>query len=360
MLLSALWQRCKPMAKPEPDSGSICILPRLKGLGGPASFAARLTAALHTRGWQVVADPLTAGVRALLIIGGTRRLDVIWRARQRGVHIVQRLNGMNWVQRKLPTGPRHFIKAEIANWILAITRRHLAHHIIYQSRFTQDWWQTVYGVVRAPGRVIYNGVDLQTFTPGGPQRPPEDRWRLLMVEAHLGGGMEPGLENAVHLLQQLNLASGGRRWELQVVGDVPEEVRARWAARAGQGVVFSGAVARDQVPALDRSAHLLFSADLNAACPNSVVEALACGLPVVAFATGALPEMVTGDAGRVVPYGSSHWNLEPPNLTPLVAAAQEIAAHQPIFRTAARARAVETFDIDRIVASYLEVLLRDH
>ncbi len=357
MLPSASLRPCKTMSKPEPALGSICILPRLKGLGGPASFSARLTAALQARGWQVGSDPLAPDVRSLLIMGGTRRLDVVWQARRRGVHIVQRLNGMNWVQRKLPTGPRHFIKAEIANLILATTRRYLAHHIIYQSHFTQDWWQTAYGAVRAPGRVIYNGVDLNAFSPAGPQSPPTDRTRILMVEAHLGGGMEPGLENAVSLLQQLNQNEASPRWELQVVGDVPEDIRLRWAARAGAGLTFSGVVKREQVPPLDRAAHMLFSADLNAACPNSVVEALACGLPVLAFATGALPEMVTGQAGRVVPYGSNFWKLQPPVIGPLAAAAREIAAQQPTFRAAARARAETTYDIDQIVAAYLEVLL---
>jgi glycosyltransferase involved in cell wall biosynthesis len=340
------------------DRASICILPQLKGLGGPASFAARLTAALQGRGYHVVSDPLLPGVRALLIMGGTRRLDLVWRARQRGVRIVQRLNGMNWVHRKLPTGFRHYLKAESSNWILSTTRRFLAQRIIYQSRFTQDWWQTVYGGVSAASRVIYNGVDLQAFTPEGPGEPPTDRLRILMVEAHLGGGMEPGLENAIRLLQQLNQA-GLKRWELQVAGDVPAEVRQRWSSRAIDGLQFAGIIPRDQVPALDRSAHMLFSADLNAACPNSVVEALACGLPVISFATGALPEMVTGGAGRVVEYGSNFWNLEPPLIAPLAAAAQAVAADLDAYRCAARARAEQVYDIDRIVADYLTVLVED-
>jgi len=111
------------------------------------------------------------------------------------------------------------------------------------------------------------------------------------------------------------------------------------------------------VPALDRSAHVLFSADLNAACPNAVVEALACGLPVVAFDTGALPELIQNDAGRVVPYGSNYWNLEPPDIPALATAAAHILTNQEHYRAAARAHAAANFGLDAMVEQYLEALL---
>ncbi len=113
----------------------------------------------------------------------------------------------------------------------------------------------------------------------------------------------------------------------------------------------------EQIPALDRSAHLLYSADLNAACPNSVIEALACGLPVAAFATGALPELVTGDSGRLVPYGGDPWKLDKPDIPALAQAAAEILQDQARFRMAARQRAEEAFGLDTMVDRYLDVLL---
>jgi glycosyltransferase involved in cell wall biosynthesis len=113
----------------------------------------------------------------------------------------------------------------------------------------------------------------------------------------------------------------------------------------------------EQIPALDRSAHLLYSADLNAACPNSVIEALACGLPVAAFATGALPELVTGDSGRVVLYGGNPWRLDRPDIPALAQVAAEIFRDQLRFRKAARQRAEEAFGLDRMVDRYLDVLL---
>jgi glycosyltransferase involved in cell wall biosynthesis len=115
-------------------------------------------------------------------------------------------------------------------------------------------------------------------------------------------------------------------------------------------------VLHEQIPSLNRSAHLLFSADLNAACPNSVVEALACGLPVLAFDTGALPELVRNGAGVIVPYGGDPWRLDPPDIGALAAGATQILADQEKFRPAARRQAEAGLGLERMVAGYLEAL----
>jgi glycosyltransferase involved in cell wall biosynthesis len=348
---------------------TICILPQINGVGGPASFQSRLIAGLKARDISVHHDPLAPGTGAILVIGGTQQVPDLLRARRRGVRIVQRLNGMNWIHRKRYTGFAHFVRAERNNWLLAYIRRYLADEVVYQSDFARTWWQTMHGSVRSRGKVIYNGVDLNRFTPQNPaDRPgahPQDHVRLLLVEGHLRGGYELGLESAVALDQALNThaesvsqrSGPGRRVELVVAGDVAPELQQRYTAVPNAWITWAGIVARERVPELDRSADLLFSADLNAACPNSVVEALACGLPVIAFATGALPELVGADAGRVVPYGGNYWNLEPPDIPALAQAAEEVLANPKPFRAAARARAEEAFGLEKMVDQYLEVLL---
>jgi glycosyltransferase involved in cell wall biosynthesis len=84
---------------------------------------------------------------------------------------------------------------------------------------------------------------------------------------------------------------------------------------------------------------------------------MACGLPVAAFQTGALPELVTGDAGRLVPYGGDPWKLERPDIPALASAAAEILADPQRFRKAARRHAEESFGLDRMVERYLDILL---
>jgi glycosyltransferase involved in cell wall biosynthesis len=119
---------------------------------------------------------------------------------------------------------------------------------------------------------------------------------------------------------------------------------------------WAGLVPRQEIPPIDRSAHLYYSADVNAACPNSVIEALACGLPVVAFDTGALPELVTGSSGRIVAYGGDPWRLDPPDIPALVQGSEEVLIGQAEFRPAARERAEKLFGLDQMVNAYLAQL----
>jgi glycosyltransferase involved in cell wall biosynthesis len=80
--------------------------------------------------------------------------------------------------------------------------------------------------------------------------------------------------------------------------------------------------------------------------PLAVLEAMACGLPVVGFQTGGIPDMVTAEVGLLVPQGDN---------AGLVAACLRLAGDGPLRREmgpAARARAVKHFDQSVMAAAY--------
>ncbi|NPV57824.1 MAG: glycosyltransferase family 4 protein, partial [Anaerolineae bacterium] len=337
------------------ESTSICFLPRLQGLGGPSSFQSRLLVGLRERGFDVHFDPERPDCHTILVFGGTSALPALWQARRRGVRIVQRLNGMNWLHRRRPAGLRFYLRSEANNWIIATIRRRLADRIIYQSNFVRSWWQTVYGKVSARSRVVYNGVDLEQFSPNGDQDRPTDYDRILLVEGKFRSGYEVGLKNGVDLVERLQ-QTHPKPLELMVVGQVSDDLKAIYQNRPVK-INWAGVVEPERIPFINRSAHLLFSADLNAACPNSVVEGMACGLPVAGFATGALSELVAEEGGRVVPYGANFWKLEDPNITRLVGAASDILLQQDKYRPAARARAEKIFSLDEVIEKYLDSML---
>ena len=334
----------------------ICIVPRVDGLAGVASFRLKFEEGLRARNVDVT-HTLSEPSDAILVLAGTRHLLSLWKVRSRGRRIVQRLDGINWVHKKRNTGLKHYLRAEYGNFILSFIHSRIATDIIYQSEFSRNWWEDWYGKTRVPSTVIHNGIDLNTYSVGHDEISPYPPYKLLLVEGNLGGGYDMGLDNAIRLTEILQ-QKHKFPMELVVVGKITNEHRTRVESKTQISINWLGSVPRERIPEIDRSAHLLFSADLNAACPNSVIEALACGLPVLSFDTGALNELVMDDAGRVVSYGGNPWNIDPPDVESLADAGAEILRDQPRYRKSARTHAEANLGIDTMVDKYLKVLLK--
>ncbi|MDO8753799.1 MAG: glycosyltransferase family 4 protein, partial [Anaerolineales bacterium] len=317
------------------------------------SFRLKFEQGLKTRGIEVSHD-LTANSDAILVIAGTRFLPDLWRARRRGIRVVQRLDGINWVQRVRWTGARYHLRAEYGNAMLALIRGRFADRVIYQSKFIRKWWDDWYGVAKAPASVIINGVDLNSYSPNGTDERPQDRYRMLLLEGSLAGGLNAGLFHGVAVAEKL---SEKFPMEVVVAGNVDDATQRKLQSKVP--VKFLGTIPREQIPQLARSAHLMYCAEVNPPCPNSVIEALACGLPVIGFDSGSLKELVTEDAGRVVSYGANPWKLETPDIAALAVSAQAVLTKQEQFRRSVRRRAEAEFGLDKMLDSYLKVLLED-
>lgn len=318
-----------------------------------ASFRLKFEQGLRARGVDVTHD-LSEKSDAVLVLAGTRNLLPLRKARQRGQRIVQRLDGINWVQRVRWAGVKYTVRAEYGNAILSFIRARFADRVIYQSQFIRKWWEDKYGAAKAPASVIINGVDLQTYTPNGEHDRPTNRFQLLLLEGSLAGGLNSGLFYAVALAEKL---SAKFPMEVVVAGRVDDATQRKLQSKVS--VKFLGTIPREKIPHLIRSSHLMYSAEVNPPCPNAVIEALACGLPVVGFDSGSLKELVTGDAGRIVPYGGNPWKLETPDISALAESTQDVLTKQDQFRAAARMRAESAFGLDQMVDAYLKVLLED-
>lgn len=339
----------------------ICIVPRVEGTGGMASFRLKFEEGLRVRGIDATHN-LGENADAVLVIAGTRFFLDLGRIRRRGIRVVQRLDGVNWVQRVKWPGIRYTIRAEYGNFMLSLIRNRYADQVIYQSQFIREWWESWYGVAQAPATVIHNGVDLLAYTQDDEPHRPIDRFRMLLLEGSLARGLNSGLFHAVSVAEKM---SAKYPMEVVVAGTVDEATQQQinsviqYARGGGSGlsVKFLGTIARTEVPNLIRSSHMMYCAEVNPPCPNSVIEALACGLPVIGFDTGSLKELVGDEAGVIVSYGANPWKLDTPDVETLAASAGTVLEKQNQFRAAARRRAEEKFGLDKMVESYLGVLL---
>lgn len=335
----------------------ICIVPKVEGTGGMASFRLKFESGLRVRGIEIT-HKLEDKADAILVIAGTRFLLDLSRARRQGIRIVQRLDGINWVHRVKWSGARYTVRAVYGNALLALIRDRFADRVVYQSQFIRQWWQDWYGTAKAPSMVIHNGIDLNAYTQNGEHERPAAKYRMLLLEGSLARGLNSGLFHAVSVAQKL---SAKFPMEVVVAGTVDEatqnKILSKTSAAEKLSVKFLGTVPRTEVPKLARSSHLMYCAEVNPPCPNSVIESLACGLPVIGFDTGSLKELVGENAGVIVPYGADPWKLETPDIATLAASAERVLEDQDSFRAAARRRAEERFGLDAMVEAYLKVLL---
>jgi glycosyltransferase involved in cell wall biosynthesis len=117
------------------------------------------------------------------------------------------------------------------------------------------------------------------------------------------------------------------------------------AVDVGPQVTFSGPYAQAAAPALFGAADAFLLTTHNDACPTAVIEAMACGLPVVYARSGGVPELVGGEAGIGVETGDAWDGPRSPDPSQLGAAMIEAAGRRAALASAARSRAVERFDI---------------
>ncbi|WP_084958297.1 glycosyltransferase [Thermoactinospora rubra] len=145
--------------------------------------------------------------------------------------------------------------------------------------------------------IVPCGVDLERFRPDGPRAPRGRRPRVLSI-----GRLVPrkGVDTVVRALRELPGV------ELVVAGGSPGDEEAVRLRRLAEGygmadrVSVIGSVPRDQVPALMRSADVVVSVPWYEPFGMVPVEAMACGVPVVASAVGGHLDTVA-DCGVLIP-----------------------------------------------------------
>lgn len=271
-------------------------------------------------------------------------LDLVRWAKERGAKFVWNQNGVAfpaWAGTRL---------AE-TNEPMAVLRRE-ADFVVNQSEFCRVSAERFLGPSAAPSCVLFNPVDLAEFTPA-PAQGPVECWHLLAAGTHYQPARVLGPIEALRHLRDTGCparltVAGALRWP-----DAEAEVHAAIDhLELRDAVTLRPAFLQSEAVALYRSAHVLLHPKYHDPCPTVVIEALACGVPVIGSRSGGLPELVGEDGGELIEVPLSWEQAATPSPQEMASAVMKVILNWPVRSRTARARAERLFDETRWVTEH--------
>ena len=220
-----------------------------------------------------------------------------------------------------------------------------ADFVAYQSKSCREGADQWVGAARHDYDIVYNCVDTDVFCPADTPLIHEPI-RLLVMGTH----MTP--EKVLIPLEALALLTkAGIDATLSIIGPCEFPDAERLITRAvqrldlGHRVHQSDRFLQSEAPESYRRHHVFVHLKYMDPCPTAVIEAMACGLPVIGSASGGMPELVSHDSGVLIPVPHDWERMHYPPARAVADAVRQITKNMEPYRVGARRNAVSRFDV---------------
>ncbi len=247
---------------------------RYQWLGGPATFMQNLQRYLDQHNYPYLSSLKNAKVVFFPTSFPLPKLDKITR---QGAYVIQRLDGIYYPS-------KHGEQYLEINCNPQKIYLEYADAVIFQSRYSQAQCFAMFGE-RENYRIIINGVDKSIFYPSGT---PENNRRDGKIRFVTTGRFR-NIDMIEPVVKALDMLRETIDFEFSVIGPVVnpqlEPYFQRPYIRHIETLPFL------EIAEVLRNSDIFIYSHLNPPCPNSVVEAISCGVPIVGFDSGAMSEL---------------------------------------------------------------------
>lgn len=323
-----------------------CNVPPSTGGGGPSVWSYKMTQELQRLGHRVIFDKPQRSDVALCVINTGKILGQVNRQKTK---VLLRIDGIyNAIYNQKFN--RTFNK-DMQNFHNELKRDiPKLDHVIYQSQWSKDRIDDEIVERKGAYSIIHNGVDVKLFKPS--LRPVDGSINLFHI-----GKMRNGyiMESLVGTLQELRRR--GHNVKMIMAGNMDAECSAIYAKhKSDPHLVHLGAFPNTAAAKAFGQGDVYLGPRMGSSCDNVIVEALACGLPVVIPKWGGNAELIEDGIQGVVVDSGGKWNYGPDYILKLADGVEKILSDLNAFKLRARKHAVQNHTIEKMAAKYLAAL----
>ena len=175
---------------------------------------------------------------------------------------------------------------------------HKADYVFYQSNFSKKCSEKFLGHRQGPSEILYNAIDNKIFFPI--KKKILGSKLKILVTGKYQNHLYYSLEFAIKVLN--SLITNKIESTIEFAGFFDPKVKIKIFNLAknyniSEKIKFSSTYTQEQANQIYNSADIYFYFVHQSNCPNSVLEAMSCGLPILTTNTGGLPELVTNGTG---------------------------------------------------------------
>lgn len=244
-----------------------------QSLGGPSTFMKNLQRYLDRHRYSYLSSLKNARVVFFPTSFSLPKVDKI---KRQGGHIIQRLDGIYYPS-------KHGEEYHKLNRDAMKIYQDYADMVIFQSRYSQAQCFAMFGE-REECQIILNGVDKSLFYPAR-EKHHHIQGKIRLVTT----GRFRNIDMIEPVVKALDMLKNTINFEFTVIGPVVNPQLEPYFQRAY--IRHIETLMFPEIAEVLRSSNLFIYSHLNPPCPNSVVEAISCGTPVVGFDSGAMAEL---------------------------------------------------------------------
>jgi glycosyltransferase involved in cell wall biosynthesis len=248
---------------------------KYQSVGGPTTFMQNLLAYLDARNFSY-ADTFQNARQVFFPVSYNE--NVLKKIKRRKGIVIQRLDGIYY-----PT--KHGEQYQKLNAPIKKIYQQYSDYIIFQSEYSKAQCFHMFGAKpQEYYSLIVNGVDKNVFYPASDHGISNNRLKFVTT------GNFRNIDMIEPLVQALDALQKEIDFELTIIGPVPNQNLEKFLHRSY--IHYLGPKNLKEIANIIRQQHIFLYSHLNPPCPNSIIEAISCGLPVVGFASGAMKELL--------------------------------------------------------------------